>query len=264
MKTEDVAEALRRAYDQQSSAIVFEVTDSLGNARKTGRQADAIAVTFWESRGLETLGFEIKVSRSDWQRELQMPAKADAHFVRCDRWHLVTPKRKGHETPIAQPSEIPGPWGWLEITDKGAVEVRKKAPKLVPSVQFDKRFAFALIRAAAKMDGKAISKEVDRRVKAAETEFTERVNAAAARLVRPDVDIDEPLMKALREAFGPSLNWLGKPDVVEAIKQFRAITGTRRYQKFDEVAADLRTAADQIERAALAFQAAATTETKDA
>lgn len=256
MKAEDVAQALRRTYDTQSSAIVFEVTDSLGKARKTGREADAIAVNFWESRGLEVFGFEIKVSRSDWQRELQMPAKADAHFVRCDRWYLVTPKRAGHETPIARPSEIPGPWGWVEVTDAGKIEERKKAPKLVPSVQFDKRFAFALIRAASKMDRAEITRQVERRVKASEQDFTARVNTAAARLLKPEVEVDAELMTALREAFGPSLGWLAKPSIVSAIKLLRAVIDNGKYQSFNDVASELRKAADQVERAGLALEAA--------
>ena len=34
-----------------------------------GRYADAIAMNLWPSRGLAVHGFEIKISRGDWQRE---------------------------------------------------------------------------------------------------------------------------------------------------------------------------------------------------
>lgn len=35
------------------------------------RSADALAFNFWTSRGLAVHGYEVKVSRSDWLRELK-------------------------------------------------------------------------------------------------------------------------------------------------------------------------------------------------
>jgi len=254
MKADEVREHLRRIYNRPESAIMFEVTDGLGRGRRTGRLADAIAVSFWESRGLYIEGLEIKVSRSDWQRELQMPAKADAHFVRCDHWWLVTPQKKGHETPIAKIEEIPGPWGWMEITAKGEQVIRKKAPTMIPPVQFEKRFAFALIRAAVKGEYERIEREVKRRVAAEKGDFTESVNRAASLLVKPANDTaDAELMTALREAFGPSIAWLAKPKVVAAIKSMRAINEGRTHADFASAAKRLRDAADLVDRADDAF-----------
>lgn len=251
MKAEDVRRALQGHFSAGHQAIMFEVSDGVGHNRRTARLADAIGVGFWESRGMDVEGFEIKVSRSDWIREVQMPAKSNAHFVRCDRWWLVTPRRRGDQAPIAKAAEIPGPWGWMEITPAGKCEVVKKAPKLVPSVQFDKAFAFALIRAAAKYDAQLIAEEVARRVALAETGFTQRVNAQAAQLANPRRPVvDAPLMGKLREAFGPSIDWLGDEKVVEAIKAVRALSEARRYEAFGATATALREAADKVQRAA--------------
>lgn len=41
------------------------------------RTFDAVAVNLWPSRGLSIHVYEVKVSRSDWKRELAKPAKAE-------------------------------------------------------------------------------------------------------------------------------------------------------------------------------------------
>lgn len=251
MKAEEICAALRRHHSGHSQAIVFEVPDGVGNSKRTQRTADAIVINFWESRGLEIEGFEIKVERSDWQRELQMPAKADAHFVRCDRWWLVTPQASAPKGGVARAEEIPGPWGWMVITAKGEVQVLKKAPKLVPSVKFEKAFAFALVRAAARHRREEIAKEVERKVAERADDFTASVNAAAARLVKPAA-VDSSLQLKLREAFGPSLAWLEDQAIVDAIKAVRTMVplNTMRDQ-----ASALREAAAKIEAAAEALGA---------
>lgn len=255
MKAEDVKERLQAQFAGHHQAILFEVGDGLGRGRKTARVADAIGINFWESRGLDVSGFEIKVQRGDWLREVQMPGKGNAHFVRCDRWWLVTPARRASETPIAKPSEIPGPWGWMEVQKTGDAIVRKEAPKLVPSVPFDRAFAFSLIKAAARYDKDAVTAEVRRRMGEFETNFTQRVNAQAAQLAQPHKDhVDEPLMAALREAFGPRIRWLAKEKVVAAIQAWMQVRDTR-LDRMTDVAKSLREAADKLERAAGAVEA---------
>lgn len=248
MNAEDVRNAIRAHHAGSSSAVIFEVPDGVGRGNKSGRMCDAMIVEFWESRGLEVQGFEIKVERGDWLRELKMPAKSDAHFVRCDRWWLITPSRKA-AAPVARAEEIPGPWGWMVVDPAGKLEVYKKAPKLVPSMPFDKTFAFALVRAAARYDLKAIRDEVDRRVKAKEVDFTARVNARAASLVRPEVDPeDQKLLAALRTAFGTSLNWLQDAEVVTTIKLVRELRQSRQGDRLVEAAKLARTSADALDR----------------
>jgi hypothetical protein len=41
-------------------------------------RADAIARHLWPSQGLELIGFELKVSRSDWLREIKDPYKCES------------------------------------------------------------------------------------------------------------------------------------------------------------------------------------------
>jgi len=175
-----------------------------------------------------------------------MPEKANAHFVRCDRWWLVTPRRANSQSPIAKAGEIPGPWGWMAIDPKGEVIVYKKAPKLVPAVQFDRAFAFALVRAAARHDREAIKREVDKRMAERKDDFTQRVNSAAARIARPESNVNEALMAKLREAFGPSISWIGEQAVVDAIK---AVHQLRSHGSLHEAVKSLREVADKVDRA---------------
>ncbi|HYJ21079.1 MAG TPA: hypothetical protein VEW07_03530, partial [Solirubrobacterales bacterium] len=53
------------------------------------RTIDAVSLNLWPSRGMLLDGYEIKVSRSDWLRELKNPAKAEEFAGLVDRLWLV-------------------------------------------------------------------------------------------------------------------------------------------------------------------------------
>lgn len=72
-------EMLRRKYPSPEWAFMQEVAPRpIG-----GRYADVVAVNLWSSRGYAIHGFELKVSRSDWLRELKQPEKAEPIFRYC-------------------------------------------------------------------------------------------------------------------------------------------------------------------------------------
>lgn len=56
-------------------------------------------------------GFEVKVSRSDWLRELKAPSKSVAISSYCDYWWLAV---SGPD--IVKPGELPPEWGLLVPT----------------------------------------------------------------------------------------------------------------------------------------------------
>lgn len=68
----------------------------------------------------EILGFEVKVSRSDWLSELKKPEKADSLARYCDRWYLVISDPK-----IVKDGELPPTWGLLCRKGDRLVEVVK-------------------------------------------------------------------------------------------------------------------------------------------
>lgn len=118
------------------------------------RTFDAVAVDLWPSQGLPIHAFEIKVTRSDWLRELKQPEKgADALRV-ADTMSVVA------LAGIVVRAEVPDGWGWYEVSDvDGRLRVRcRLKPK--PITQFGaplgRSFAVALLRAAvytAETDG---------------------------------------------------------------------------------------------------------------
>ncbi len=91
------------------------------------RTFDAVAIALWPSRGLTIDGFEVKVSRSDWQRELAQPEKAEDACRLVDRFSIVAPRG------VVLDGELPATWGLLEVVGKRLVTA-KTAPALRPLV----------------------------------------------------------------------------------------------------------------------------------
>lgn len=141
-----ILDRLRRRYlavHSNGGRWVFatHVPDAPGFAAR--RTADAVAMDMWNSKGLELHGYEVKVSRSDWLRELRDPDKSTAVGRYCERWWLVVP-----DLSIVKGGELLAGWGLLLCTD-AVVRVVTAAPKrqATPS---DHGFMAAFARAAAK------------------------------------------------------------------------------------------------------------------
>jgi hypothetical protein len=122
LSTEHARSMLSKRYTAPEWALMEEVAPNTGGGTT---YADAVAVNLWKSRGHAIHGFEIKVSRSDWLRELKKPAKAEGVFSFCDYWWIVAP------TSIVRDGELPPTWGLLELRARGLV-VQAKAPHLDP------------------------------------------------------------------------------------------------------------------------------------
>lgn len=134
-----VFNALRERYAAPEWALLPQVANTTGAYRS--RYADAVAVSLWPSRGFEVHGFEIKVTRGDWLRELKNPGKADDFVTLCDGWWLAV-----GEKGIVKPDELPRGWGLLEPHGESlratATPERKSQPEI------PRRFWVAMIRRA--------------------------------------------------------------------------------------------------------------------
>lgn len=110
--TYEMTKALVRRFSALSPGngpryvIATEVRNRAGFAAT--RSCDAIVVDTWPSSGLAIHGFEVKVSRSDWLRELADPLKAEAFRRYCDRWWLAV-----GDPSIVRPGELPEGWGLM-------------------------------------------------------------------------------------------------------------------------------------------------------
>jgi hypothetical protein len=104
-------------------AVFYEIHDSTGAGQRGS--CDAMAFNLWPSQGFEIHGFEIKVSRSDFQNEIRNPDKSERFKRFCDRWWLV-----GSSRSIVK-GDLPEGWGFMWARS-GKLVVSKGAPKLEP------------------------------------------------------------------------------------------------------------------------------------
>lgn len=140
----DVLEALRLRYQAPEWAFLSHVPNGTGS-QKT-REIDAVAMNLWPSRGCALLGFEVKVTRADWQRELLNPRKAEEGLGLCDAAWVVAPAG------VVQKAEVPASWGALELGADGRFSVLKEPEaRLVRVKVFPRGFVAALLRAAARV-----------------------------------------------------------------------------------------------------------------
>jgi len=94
-------------------AFLRQVRNAAGfNANRT---FDGVALGLWPSRGHDLHVYEVKVSRSDWLRELKDPAKAEDAAKVADRFSIVA--QRG----VVDVAELPATWGYIEAS--GGVEV---------------------------------------------------------------------------------------------------------------------------------------------
>jgi hypothetical protein len=134
----DLLQLIKGRFAAPEYAVLFKVTDGTGS--NYSRICDALAMNLWPSRGNAVHGFEVKVSRGDWLRELKHPEKADAIACYCEYWWIVAPKGIVHD------GELPETWGLLCPHGRG-LKVQVKAPK-TPSQPLDKLFIGAMLRRA--------------------------------------------------------------------------------------------------------------------
>ena len=141
LTTPQVMALLRERYAPPEFALLPQVRSRTGYSGPI-RTADALAMSLYPSRGLLLHGFEVKVSRSDWLRELKEPDKAEEIVAYCDRWWIVVGDEK-----IVQPGELPPTWGLL-VPRRGKLAIKVDAPEL-SAAPMSRAFLAALLRNVA-------------------------------------------------------------------------------------------------------------------
>lgn len=135
---------LRERFKAPEAVLLEEVGDGTGFACR--RHLDAISMGCWPSTGLDLCGYEIKVSRSDWRKELDQPEKAAPFLEFLDAFWVVAPPG------IVKLEELPQGWGLMEPTRNGSrlktarrSELRPEGEKPAPP---DRHFLASLLRKA--------------------------------------------------------------------------------------------------------------------
>lgn len=108
-----ILEALQNHYRKPGAPRDGEILLPEVTAPGSARRADLVRIGMWASRGVGIDVHEIKVSRADWLRELDDPAKAEAWWPYCNRfWVVAAPG-------IIRDGELPAGWGLLEFPRTG-------------------------------------------------------------------------------------------------------------------------------------------------
>lgn len=74
-----------------------------------GRRLDVVAFNLWGARRYRVVGFELKVSRGDWLRELADFQKSEEWTAVVDQFFVVAPGG------VVRSDELPAGWGLLEL-----------------------------------------------------------------------------------------------------------------------------------------------------
>lgn len=178
-----IVEALRKLHPSPEWAFLPGCGNGTGGNRD--READALAMSLWPSRGIELHGFEVKSHRGDWLRERKDPEKAEAFAQRCHRWSLVVADEK-----IAPLAEVPPAWGLL-VMDGRKLRVVRPATLREPK-ELTWPFLAALLRTSAKGTEALLSQMVPK------SEVDEEIEAGAKLLAASETKRLQQELDAIR------------------------------------------------------------------
>lgn len=122
MNASDIINALAARYKAPEYAFLTDVRNSVGFSAKV-RTADAMAMSLWPSRGLYMTGFEVKVSRADWKKELEQPEKAEEMARFCKHWFIACPDK------LIDKDEVPPGWGLIYVKEDRGLCYPRVAPE---------------------------------------------------------------------------------------------------------------------------------------
>lgn len=220
MKTPDVSAALRARFCGPEWALFFEVGDATGG--RHNRWADAVAINLYPSRGLEINGFEIKVSRSDWLRELKNPEKSAPVQRYCDRWWIVCPPA------VIAPGELPPTWGQYEIRPGGKIQQIIAAPKLAAQ-PVTRDFVAAMLRRASEVDeslvNAAVGVEIERLRAGDEKRIAREIESRTSR----STELAETIAKIERVSGIKITAWSDSEEIGRAVKAVMASGALKTY-----------------------------------
>lgn len=106
------------------------------------QRIDLFAMGTWKTTGYERVAYEIKVSRSDWLRELKKPEKREAAKALSHRFVIAAPAG------LVKRSELPPDCGLVEVRDNGSAYTYRKGPRR-PDPVAPPEWIASLLRTAA-------------------------------------------------------------------------------------------------------------------
>ena len=215
----DLILRIRNRYsDGRRYVVMEEVADGTGAA--FGRRIDAMVVSMWPSDGLTRRALEIKVSRSDFLRELAEPAKSLWVREQCHEFWYVAPYD------VIKEPELPEGAGWLRPHGDTLAIVRAAAHHTPPPLD-DALFA-SMCRSLRDEHDRAL-REMRRTAVEADPAFTrakawERAGKAVLserHIFPPDNNTPAAIVDALRKATQNKQGEEEREHVTAALAQFQ-------------------------------------------
>jgi len=237
MKTHEVTKLLRARFCAPEWAIFFEVAEGTGSAG--GRYADAVAMNLWPSRGCAVHGFEVKVSRGDWLRELKQPAKSEPIQKHCDFWWVVAPKG------VVFDGELPPTWGMFEVDGRG-LRCKVQAPKL-PAQPMTRAFFASLARNSGRIGADERQQLIDDALVVERLRMKESLESGIREGTRELADLKASLAK-FEESSGISINRWTSASLGRAARLVNDLGITNTYGALRRAANDARAFAENVER----------------
>lgn len=217
LSTPALESLLREKYPRDKYALIFDVPDAVSMDQK--RRIDALAFGCWASLGRSLEGFELKVSRSDWLRELKNVNKADPFVALCDRFWLVT-----SDSSVAKLDEIPACWGWMAATRNG-LRIQRPASKLPGCGDaFPRSFVIGVMRRLQDdlLASPDVRAHIETKVKDATNNFEQRIKWAADR-ASGDLKRNQEAIREFEEASGIEFSAYGMGSIGHIVKQLREL-----------------------------------------
>jgi hypothetical protein len=250
-----ITSLIRAHFAGNAYAVLSQVRNATGYSRAVTRTADAIVMSLWPSRGLTLSGFEIKVSKSDWKKELDDPEKAEEISRFCDRWYVAAP------TGLVNVADLPPTWGLFEAGEKKLTLAREA--QIAKEVQpVTRGFLGALLRAAT--TGVMPKSEIEDRARERVEELLEvRLDIAVREalpaiqelqrkcaLLQKDLERQTNRIAAFEEQSGIRLDEYQAGRIGKAVEAIR-------WQDHEKTARSMREQAESLERAAARAREAA-------
>jgi hypothetical protein len=239
---------IRRRYEPPEWFVEGELT--LGS-----RRLDLVAFGCWGQRRI--VGFEIKVERGDWLRELGDFRKSEEWCAVVDAFYLATVPG------VVKGDELPEGWGLLELAGSRLMTRRHATTRTDPPATFPRELATRLLSRRAQAESTQNFQENwkirEQAMKDAEASARQRLEAEYER----DAETAERIAREHREIFlalgvRPS-EWHAHERAIRAAGIFAAATTTnvglkeqldRGAESFERMAKQMREASGSLVEAA--------------
>jgi len=128
MTSQDIIEALRSLHPKDEWLFFPEFRSGVGYGPKAEHRIDALAMSCWckhthgQARNYRRIAYEIKISRSDFAREIKNPEKRQMAFRIANQFYFVVPQG------LLKADEVPSECGLIEVLPSGGCKTIRDAP----------------------------------------------------------------------------------------------------------------------------------------